>query len=384
MNILTQPLETTIMHAPKKYQFVDALRGWAILGVILVHTSQAFYPYSNLLGKIANDGQYGVQLFYLVSAFTLFSSFTSRQQEPNAILNFFIRRFFRIAPLFYCAIAFYLWKDGLEPRFWAPGGIKGWYILSSIFFLNGWHPASINSVVPGGWSIAVEMNFYLFIPILYKLINSVHKAISSTFIFLVLGFIFRKAAIILYKPFFPAVQHGLVDAFASQYSLPAQASVFCVGFIFYFLFKDINTCASQRKGLSVLWLMISLYLMCATLNGGFTLIPKYFIYALAFLSFSYSAALHPNILVVNPVLCFMGKVSYSLYLIHFAVIDMCKQSFPVFIFSNPEQNNYIFIIAFLLVLFLSALLSCVSFKLIEQPGQLMGKYFILWLQKAKT
>ena len=36
--------------------------------------------------------------------------------------------------------------------------------LSTAFFLHGLHPEAINSVIPGGWSIAVEMTFYLFFP----------------------------------------------------------------------------------------------------------------------------------------------------------------------------------------------------------------------------
>jgi peptidoglycan/LPS O-acetylase OafA/YrhL len=48
-------------------------------------------------------GARGVQLFYMVSAFTLLS--VSRQ--PFNARSFFIRRFFRIAPAFYIAMIAY-------------------------------------------------------------------------------------------------------------------------------------------------------------------------------------------------------------------------------------------------------------------------------------
>ena len=152
----------------RKYDYIDALRGFAILGVILVHSSQWVAPTSSVLSTIASEGARGVQLFYIASALTLFLSLAARkQQEERANLSFFIRRFFRIAPAFYCAIIIYTAYYGMSVRYWAPNGLEWWYIPLTAFFMHGWHPETITSVVPGGWSIAVEMTFYLFVPYLF-------------------------------------------------------------------------------------------------------------------------------------------------------------------------------------------------------------------------
>lgn len=94
----------------KKLDYIDALRGLAILGVIMVHTNQ--YGRSigpNIFAKITAMGERGVQLFYLASAFTLFLSFKNRsRKEIFPIRNFFIRRFFRIAPMYYMGIFYYI------------------------------------------------------------------------------------------------------------------------------------------------------------------------------------------------------------------------------------------------------------------------------------
>ena len=88
--------------------------------------------------------------------------------ERRPTLNYFLRRLFRIAPLFWLAVLFYLWWYGTGPQYWAPRGI-GWpAVLATIGFAHGWSPTTINSVVPGGWSIAVEMNFYLLVPVLVR------------------------------------------------------------------------------------------------------------------------------------------------------------------------------------------------------------------------
>src|SRR5512133_787814 len=140
--------ENKSANSPRKYDFIDALRGLAILGVILLHTSQIIPPDSKLLKLFGDNGAQGVQLFFITSALTLFLSMGSRShQEAAPTRNFFIRRFFRIAPMYYLALAFFFLLDGLSARYWAPHGIPWWYPVMTIFFLNGYHPVMINSVV---------------------------------------------------------------------------------------------------------------------------------------------------------------------------------------------------------------------------------------------
>jgi hypothetical protein len=75
----------------QRVDYLDALRGIAILGVILVH-SVILSHQGGLLGMVGLTGQRGVQLFYMVSAFTLFMSLDSRHTEQFQWSNFFIRR----------------------------------------------------------------------------------------------------------------------------------------------------------------------------------------------------------------------------------------------------------------------------------------------------
>jgi peptidoglycan/LPS O-acetylase OafA/YrhL len=150
--------------------FVDALRGWAFLGVLLVHV-QTILPLPHRLRQLAGAANYGVQLFFVVSALTLFMSYQARRQrDRRPLAAFFIRRLFRIAPLFWLAVPTYLAFLGTGPRDSAPTGIHLGQILATLAFVHGWYPTSINSVVPGGWSIAVEMNFYLLLPVCFVIL----------------------------------------------------------------------------------------------------------------------------------------------------------------------------------------------------------------------
>jgi peptidoglycan/LPS O-acetylase OafA/YrhL len=75
------------MQTGKNLDYVDAMRGIAILMVILVHTSQNIKIESELISLFCRYGQMGVQLFFVASAFTLCNSAENRNNEPNKILG---------------------------------------------------------------------------------------------------------------------------------------------------------------------------------------------------------------------------------------------------------------------------------------------------------
>jgi peptidoglycan/LPS O-acetylase OafA/YrhL len=101
----------------------------------------------------------------MASAFTLFPSMAQRRaRDRHPVVAFFVRRFFRITPLFWLAIPLYLLYNGTGPGPYAPEGLRPWHVAVTAAFLHGWHPETIDSVVPGGWSIAVESSFICSCP----------------------------------------------------------------------------------------------------------------------------------------------------------------------------------------------------------------------------
>ena len=171
---------------------LDALRGIAAFSVFIFHLVQQHGDALPTPVKwIALKGYLGVQLFYILSAITLFLTLHSRFAKQQVILwkDFFIRRFFRIAPLFYCALLFYLWLYGMGPRYalGSQKAISTLQIASTVFFLNGFHPYWINSIVPVGWSVAVEVIFYCTVPFLFLTIRNMWQAILAVVFYLELS-----------------------------------------------------------------------------------------------------------------------------------------------------------------------------------------------------
>ena len=86
--------------APRKYAFIDALQGLAFLGVVACHLKPYVPGLPPRLATLLENGDKGVQLFFMVSALTLFLSLDTRgATDTRPTLAFLLRRFFRIAPL---------------------------------------------------------------------------------------------------------------------------------------------------------------------------------------------------------------------------------------------------------------------------------------------
>jgi peptidoglycan/LPS O-acetylase OafA/YrhL len=76
------------------------LRGVAILLVVLVHSAiSATGSVPGLTAFAHEHGERGVQLFFIVSGYTMVLTFGCKV-DPAAIRSFYIRRAFRIVPLF--------------------------------------------------------------------------------------------------------------------------------------------------------------------------------------------------------------------------------------------------------------------------------------------
>jgi exopolysaccharide production protein ExoZ len=376
---------------PRHYAFLDALRGIAATGVVAVHTAQNFPP--PVLRSVIGFGAYGVQLFYIVSAFSLCLSLDQRRrQEHRPLLNFALRRFFRIAPLFYVAMAVYLLKPFVLPAAAAPiildphsWSLRPWHVLVTLLFLNGWHYQTINSIVPGGWSVAVETNFYIVLPLLFALASSFRRALCLFVGSLAFSIVCRKALYLVFAPHVPPIEEGAFGVFASLW-LPAQLPVFALGIL---MFRVVDTTALNgadvnRRGRMRLWLW-TIALVVSVLAISFAparfgkIVSASTQVSVAFFFACLIIAERPIRLLVNRVTVFVGKISYSIYLLHFValhlVIWLTRSWYTPKFGSAPG-----FFIAFPIVFGLTWIMARATFQFVERPGQALGRRIIAHLE----
>ena len=372
--------------------WVDALRGWAIFGVLICHVGQSIDNSPSFLTTLTYQGAMGVQLFYMISAFTLFLSLANRKKtEKKPLVNFFIRRFFRIAPLFYCAIAFYILTTGIGPSYWIEDGqsLTIPNLITHITFTNGLNPYWINSLVPAGWSIAIEMPFYLIVPYLFKKIKTINQAIYLTlatlFISKLINFILRQH---------PLISDRQIWNLFLVYWLPSQLPFFALGFVLYFLLRDTisNQAVSESSLKSQLKRTLTPLLLISLCMAVFSYVSKAqlgilgFLYGLALLGLAVSLSQHSVSFLVNRFWCYLGKISYSAYITHLAVLSVAKgflqKALSLLNLNLPPTINFILLLAILLAGTIAV--SAVTYKFIEMPGLKLGRTLIAKIESKAT
>ncbi|MFO1147857.1 MAG: acyltransferase [Alsobacter sp.] len=167
--------------AAARSPLIDALRGVAILLVILFHYGLLTEALA-LLGApapvrwIAASGWQGVTLFFVLSAFLLGGQLLERTAGATpgeAIVRpYLMRRLFRTAPLFLVVFVAALaarrllpgehplvaWSLGGAHPLWAYAGLQNWVIGVTGTWGGSWLSTT--------WSLATEEQFYLLLPLL--------------------------------------------------------------------------------------------------------------------------------------------------------------------------------------------------------------------------
>jgi peptidoglycan/LPS O-acetylase OafA/YrhL len=133
------------------YPELDALRLFAFLGVFSWHAIEF------------SAGRYGLDLFFVLSAYLL-TSILLRERQRTGHINartFYMRRILRIWPLYFAFLAFAFWYNSFGLR----------VLLAFATFTGNWYVAAFgwpHSVIAPLWSVSVEEQFYLLCPILLR------------------------------------------------------------------------------------------------------------------------------------------------------------------------------------------------------------------------
>jgi peptidoglycan/LPS O-acetylase OafA/YrhL len=371
---------STMTEDIRKYDFIDALRGYAILLVLLVHSSQSVAPINQTLQLLMSGGARGIQLFYIASALTLCMSWQFRSKhEISPFRNFFLRRFFRIAPMFYLAIVFYVLLYGFSPRYWAPNGVEWWFVPLTALFLHGFHPETITSVVPGGWSIAVEMNFYLVLPLLLHHLTTMKSSIYFFLFSLCMYGISRFAFNHLFSEVYPTNQQYLVPMFV-YLNFFGQLPVFAIGICAYFAFSNVNLLKRVIIFGNLLFMLTIVLLVLLPSYSNITrLLGNYIAMGATFALFAITLSVFPVKVLVNRVATQLGKISFSMYLSHFAVLHFFSKFGISTLFENGDTSS---ILHFLCVVAVTAPLSYILYTTIERKGILLGKSIVDRLEQV--
>jgi peptidoglycan/LPS O-acetylase OafA/YrhL len=356
--------------------YIDVIRAIAILMVMLVHTVHTITGVSTLVMNVSQYGQMGVQLFFVASAYTLCFSYVKRAGEKKPLRSFFIRRFFRIAPLYYLAIVGYFL---LEPSIHILEKIKMPYseytvqtIVTNLLFIHGFVKSANNNIVPGGWSIGTEMAFYALFPMLFMLLRWIYRQYGIRSLYLFVGFsMFLNISFQLAIGQFSATE-SINNKFI-YFNIINQLPVFLLGMTIFFHHQNkLRLRLSVPNQLKILGILtiVGMVLLQTNQNWVFVFIPFY-----SGISFILLLNILHDLNYSNSILERIGRVSYSMYIFHSLFAWYLVPSI-IGILGKQILPELLLILAFVLVVGLTFIVAVFSHRYIEVPGIRWGRALI--------
>jgi len=349
--------------ADDKLKYIDCLRGIAILMVIIVHTGLSINNFNHHAVQIAGFFRIGVQLFFFMSAYTLCYSMSKRK---DSIKNFYIRRYFRIAPLYYFGILIYFLASTINssPNY---NSFNLTNVICHVLLLHGLVPSVNNAIVPGGWSIGTEVLFYLMFPFLFTVYANIQRKFFYWIIPIFSLLLTNSIALILI--------HFKIDVYFEEgfyyYNIINQLPVFLVGMSFYFLQPSFNKINSK------LYFPLFFILFClAFITSARVFHNRSVFIFIAAISFIFLFLFFKNKTSFNfKILAIIGQLSFSIYVLHFI---FCW----IFTAYQLNINPYIsFIINLILTVGATTIAAWFTKKYIEDPGINLGKRIISRLNR---
>jgi len=338
---------------------LDAIRGGAIMMVLIAH-GLVFLPakYSYYLDML---GFFGVELFFCLSGFLLgsilFKEFALKKFSFTTLKIFWIRRWFRTLPLYFIFLLLNILV--LQYCF----GSKEWNWTYFLFLQNFITPYP--SMMPEGWSLAVEEWFYISFPLmLFTLLrffrNKTHGFITLTIIYII-SFTSIRAYIAL-----TPMDLGNWDAYIRKV-VYLRLDAIGYGVLGAYFVANVKKSVICKNALFLLGISIIVFTIGLIFYFMNTQVKPYymraFIFSLASIGFTLIIIKSTDLQIKNSLVAKIIKnislYSYSAYLLHLSVIIPLLYSFEVF--KSPT------IIKFFIYIFIVFIVSSYIYTYIEKP-----------------
>ncbi len=357
---------------------IEPLRAFAAISVLMLHviylSNWMDFPKTGPLAWFW-VGWLGVDIFFVISGLVVTMAAFRELATENAAprFSFFIRRFARIAPLYFLSMAVYLVAVNSEPI----KGNEAWFqITTHVFFVHNFFPSTTGAINPPTWTIGTEMQLYLFVMFVMAWLPKFRPWVFALAIF---------AIAIGFRYFLYSMNVGAPDSQLSHLTtqMPGMIDSFGLGMVLALL--------KQQGKLPQLGLTQFLVLLVCAVSGlvaceqilmsHWESYWKIWWLPAFFRSFS---AIVCGLLVVAAItlpqkiqisipraFVFLGQISYGIYLWHFIVIMLLLKYAPM---GKPA-----FVISVLLV---TILVAAVSWIFVERPIVGMAQKYLSNLAKT--
>jgi peptidoglycan/LPS O-acetylase OafA/YrhL len=314
-----------------RYQSLDAWRGIACLMIVVFHQTtllthwgqdkelmSAVDPVSKVFLTIAAQMYLGVPIFFVISGYCVTASADNLRGQDANLKTFFLRRFRRIFPPYWavigCALLLYfvsslfghpIYEGRLDPTN-LPGKLTAWNWLGTLTLTEGWRYHFIGGssrwLLTHAWTLGYEEQFYAVTGIMLAFLsrNFFRGLAAMTAGVVVVGLLFGER----------------LDGFF----LEGQWVLFALGILAYYW-------ATLKEPRRKHYIILGVTLVASTVFLG-VLAGSPYVVACVFSAILIGLRRFDGRLiraaVVRPLL-WVGKISYSLYLVHVLIVIMIHE-----------------------------------------------------------
>ncbi|HVX66645.1 MAG TPA: acyltransferase, partial [Bryobacteraceae bacterium] len=302
---------------------LDALRAFGITVVVLVHT----WPYRpKQLWDLVQVGWITMDLFFVMSGFLIAGILLDSRAKPDYYKNFYTRRALRIVPVYWAVVGsivvlLTLWNGPTYNRVAEEWGSAWWFVfyLGNIpTAINGTFMTAAGNCFTPLWSVQVEEQFYLLLPLLIHRLQP--RVIARVLIGLACLSPLIRLAIYLGYPTNELVQYV---------SLPCRMEGFALGALIAVRFR-LGPWDIPKRRLSIATVLVTAAWIAIALLGGiknttpFNRTAGYLVSSVASAHIVLWLIVHRGSnatawLRSSPVQS-IGKVSYGMYLMHWPIM----------------------------------------------------------------
>lgn|GEM_PF-1241946 len=313
------------LNQPNRCGYLDALKGIAIISVILVHAGAGELP--GILGQIGSSGARGVQMFFIISAYLSFESaehFFGDKKDVciKKALKWYLRKAIRLIPLYYLSIALCLITNSWS-TYWLgkEDHITIQNVVAHLLLIHGFFPQFCNSIPGGEWYLGVLVIFLFLTPWLYRFLSFQSTVATSLVILIIKPFVLSYLAVIVPD----SGNANLTNVFFYNFNPLAQSLTWMMGLVLYFVRKELDRHKkTEYKSMAYMLLIFSIIMLYGQMrvNPSLYLFESMEMYSLWFALILLSQMLWPSKLVNNAFFRCCGKYSYGMYLLEFIWLNL--------------------------------------------------------------
>lgn len=350
----------------KEIYTLSFLRGISALYVMLAH----ILIWGGYKGYFPNP-KVAVDVFIFISGFLIATGLDSQKTHLG---DFYLKRFFRIAPAYYFTIViitilYPIMRDGLafiqslDRTQWPVNGIYEatnvkydlYNIAMHISFIFGFSPTYSQSSYIGDWSISLEMQFYLVAPFIFYYFKRTNAIIIISTLAIIISILAKETAPLL--------------KFREQSLLIYKIHIFMFGAVTY---EYLKACRFKKYVLFIIAIgIIATQFWIQRYNVLSNNSSMYLLLTLALMSIKNKIDNVFNNFIVG----FLSQISYSLYLIHGVFIAL---SGYVYSLVYPVFKNEVSLLHLMAIITIPMSLICAycMSRYIEKNGISFSKKLI--------